>query len=114
MQYPTIGLKLSWVTMLDRAAKVLAQKYVYGLDNEVKSLRQVFSTAMTALAYCAVVELVHPPAQDHLIDYEERRTASAMRIEARDLSFAYPGTSRPAIKNIDLVIEPGTTLAIVG
>lgn len=100
VQYPEIGLKLSWVEMLDRVAGVLARKYLFGLESESKALQSVFSTAMTALAYCAVVDLVHPPAQDHLIDYEERRTASAMRIEARGLTFVYPGTSRPAIKDI--------------
>jgi len=36
------------------------------------------------------------------------------RIELRDLTFTYPGTSTPALENISLVVEPGQTLAIVG
>src|SRR5690606_17684431 len=38
----------------------------------------------------------------------------AGRIEFRDLTFAYPGTDRPALADINLVVEPGQTLAIVG
>ncbi|KZS90673.1 P-loop containing nucleoside triphosphate hydrolase protein [Sistotremastrum niveocremeum HHB9708] len=37
-----------------------------------------------------------------------------MKIEARNLSFAYPGATEPVLRNINLVIEPGETLAIVG
>ena len=36
------------------------------------------------------------------------------RIEFRNLTFTYPGASRPALKNINLLIEEGKTLAIVG
>ncbi|KAG8904991.1 hypothetical protein FRB99_000905 [Tulasnella sp. 403] len=37
-----------------------------------------------------------------------------MKIEARNLSFTYPGQSSPTLKDIDITIEPGETLAIVG
>lgn len=32
----------------------------------------------------------------------------------RNLSFTYPGATTPTLKNINIVIEPGETLAIVG
>lgn len=35
-------------------------------------------------------------------------------IEIRDLTFTYPGSSRPALKNINLKLEKGKTLAVVG
>lgn len=35
-------------------------------------------------------------------------------IYVRDLTFAYEESSRPALRNIDLEIKPGTTLGIVG
>ena len=35
-------------------------------------------------------------------------------IEFRDLTFAYPGTTRPVLERVSLRIEPGETLAIVG
>lgn len=49
-----------------------------------------------------------------LVDYEATRVSGGMRIEARNLGFTYPGTSRPVLRNINLVLEPGETLAIVG
>jgi len=41
-------------------------------------------------------------------------TKRGMAIEAKDLTFAYPGTHTPVLKNINLKIEAGETLAIVG
>ena len=35
-------------------------------------------------------------------------------ITFRDVSFAYPGSSRRALKHIDLTIYPGETVAIMG
>lgn len=32
----------------------------------------------------------------------------------RNLTFTYPGQAEPALKNINLTIEPGETVAIVG
>jgi ATP-binding cassette subfamily B protein len=36
------------------------------------------------------------------------------RIEIRDLTFAYPGATRPALANVTLTVPAGRTLAIVG
>ncbi len=36
------------------------------------------------------------------------------RIEFRNLTFAYPGTDRPALVDVNLVVEEGMTLGIVG
>jgi len=37
-----------------------------------------------------------------------------MAIEAKNLTFAYPGTCTPVLKNVNLKIDAGETLAIVG
>ncbi|HQM38285.1 MAG TPA: ABC transporter ATP-binding protein [Candidatus Bipolaricaulis anaerobius] len=39
---------------------------------------------------------------------------SSRRIEFRDLTFTYPGTARPALRDVNLVVEEGTTLGVVG
>ena len=49
-----------------------------------------------------------------MLDYEAYRLEGGMRIEARNVGFTYPGAEKPVLENINLVIEPGTTLAIVG
>jgi ATP-binding cassette subfamily B protein len=36
------------------------------------------------------------------------------RIEARHLTFRYPGRDTPALQDVSFVLEPGTTLALVG
>ncbi|MDQ3070728.1 MAG: ABC transporter ATP-binding protein/permease [Acidobacteriota bacterium] len=42
--------------------------------------------------------------------------ASGVRgaIEVRDLTFTYPGSTRPALDGVSFLVEPGQTLAIVG
>ena len=36
------------------------------------------------------------------------------RIELRAVSFAYPGAAQPAVEDIELVVEPGEVIALVG
>ncbi|KAG9009972.1 hypothetical protein FRB90_008054, partial [Tulasnella sp. 427] len=51
------------------------------------------------------------------VDYEPVQHPSGrrgMRIVARNLSFTYPGAKEPTLKNVNIVIEPGETLAVVG
>ncbi|MBR4125335.1 MAG: ABC transporter ATP-binding protein [Victivallales bacterium] len=36
------------------------------------------------------------------------------RIEFRDVSFSYPGAASPALRHVNLVIEPGQTIAVIG
>ncbi|WP_295146629.1 ABC transporter ATP-binding protein [Saccharopolyspora sp.] len=38
----------------------------------------------------------------------------AGEVEVRDVSFRYPGTDEPALRDISLKIDPGTTVALVG
>lgn len=42
------------------------------------------------------------------------KTAVEGRISLRDLSFAYPGSSEPVLRNINIEMRAGSTLAIVG
>jgi len=49
-----------------------------------------------------------------MIDYETERVPGGMRIEARNLSFTYSGAPEPTLHGINLVVERGETLAIVG
>ncbi|MCC7042887.1 MAG: ABC transporter ATP-binding protein [Acidobacteria bacterium] len=60
-----------------------------------------------------MLEVLDAPVADSL-------TVAAMaspgpgRIEARGLTFTYPGTSAPAMSDVSFVVEPGQTLALVG
>lgn len=48
------------------------------------------------------------------VDYERHRVPGGMRIEAKSLGFTYPGADKPTLHDINLSIEPGQTIAIVG
>lgn len=48
------------------------------------------------------------------LDYEEYRDSDGMRLEARGLSLTYKGADEPTIRDVNLSIAPGTSLAIVG
>jgi ATP-binding cassette subfamily B protein len=44
----------------------------------------------------------------------DRPAAIRGRVEARNLSFAYPGAARRALDEVSFVVEPGETLGVVG
>ncbi|TXT13138.1 hypothetical protein VHUM_01539 [Vanrija humicola] len=48
------------------------------------------------------------------IDYAEHRDSRGMKLEAKNLSFTYPGADKPTLHDINLTINPGEALAIVG
>jgi ATP-binding cassette subfamily B protein len=51
---------------------------------------------------------VHAPADPVAIP------AGPVRVELRDVTFAYPGAEAPVLHEVSLVAEPGTTTAVVG
>jgi ATP-binding cassette subfamily B protein len=57
--------------------------------------------------------ILNTPAE--IVDGPEARDTDVRGgIELRNLSYTYPGTERPILTGIDLKIEPGQTVAIVG
>jgi ATP-binding cassette, subfamily B, multidrug efflux pump len=56
-----------------------------------------------------------PPAIDNAAVTERGRAVPLdSAIEIRNLTFRYPATERPALRDISLRIEPGETVAIIG
>jgi ATP-binding cassette subfamily B protein len=81
----------------------------------IQQLSQVFDTYQQArVALDRITELLTEassiPAPEHPVD-PGRLTG---RIELRDVQFAYPTTGVEVLHGVDLVIEPGETVAIVG
>ncbi|PPD31554.1 MAG: lipid A export permease/ATP-binding protein MsbA [Methylomonas sp.] len=60
----------------------------------------------------SLFEVLDEPAEIDAGDFEIERTQG--RIEFKNLSFSYPGSEMPALCNINLTIEPGQTVALVG
>jgi ATP-binding cassette subfamily B multidrug efflux pump len=55
-----------------------------------------------------------PEVDDGAVTAEGRATVISGAIELRDLTFTYPGASRPALDHVSLRIEAGETAAFVG
>ncbi len=66
----------------------------------------------------AVAELVDTFERSETLDRTDSETTipepRAHAIRFRDLTFTYPQASAPVLRGLDLTIEPGTSLAIVG
>lgn len=94
------------------------------IQSFTKALEQTFQTIFYLAAFFEAttdpdtLELStrrgHVVTSGNLIDYEDVRIPGGVRIEAKDLAFTYPGADKPTLRNINLIIEPGETLAIVG
>jgi ATP-binding cassette subfamily B protein len=62
-------------------------------------------------------QLYSPPGAPPLPDGLTQRTSSSGtggRVELRDVTFSYEGAPRPALRDVDLAVEAGTTVALVG
>jgi ATP-binding cassette, subfamily B, multidrug efflux pump len=88
--------------------------YVSRFFQPIQELSQLYTTMQSAMAGGErVLSLLDTPP-----DVLDRPDASIMppingRVELRDVSFSYIEAA-PVLKNIDLTIEPGQTLALVG
>jgi len=47
-------------------------------------------------------------------DYSKQIEPASMSLEIKDLTFAYPNQDVPALKNIDISLDPGKKIAVVG
>lgn len=58
------------------------------------------------------------PSADQMIPYQTATNydghRKGMKIEARNLFFTYPGETEPVIRGLNLVVQPGEVVAIVG
>lgn len=90
----------------------------YQIQHDRRELLDGWQNIFLFAAYEAFIDWHADEARgSDLISYEDTRSrvgGQGMRLEARNLSFTYPGTSRPVVRNVSLTVEPGETLAIVG
>ncbi len=63
-----------------------------------------------------VLDLLAEPREmaDHPGEITVRKQTSAGRIRLQGVSFRYPGTEKEVLRGIDLEVEPGETIALVG
>jgi len=81
----------------------------------IQQLSQVFDTYQQArVALVRIEELVSEPSSVPVAEHPLDPGVLTGRIELRDVHFTYPNTAGEVLKGVDLVIEPGETVAIVG
>lgn len=83
------------------------------LPKPIRQLSDANSEILRGIAAAeSLFEVLDEPVEIDSGDYEIERCLG--RIEFKNLTFAYPGSERPALQNINLTIEPGQTVALVG
>ncbi|KAL1407289.1 hypothetical protein Q8F55_006710 [Vanrija albida] len=104
------------VTSLSLGAINLHQATAVALFSQVHQLsltyRDIWDATWWFSSFCALLDM-----QTHnmpTIDYKAHRDRQGMKLEARNLSFTYPGADKPTLHDINLTINPGEALAIVG
>ncbi len=88
--------------------------YTTQLLNGILGLTMLFQNISRGLAsWKRLKEVLHstPELKDGNFD---GGTNVHGQIEFRNVSFAYPGSDRPVLKNINLTVNPGETVAIMG
>ena len=88
--------------------------YTTQLLNGVMGLTMQFQTISRGLASWKRVEEVLHSQLDLKNGGFAGETVTKGQVEFRDVSFAYPGSSQVVLKNINLTIQPGETVAIMG
>ena len=101
-----------------------ANSLLRSVQQLIRNLGQAYQSVFFFAAFCEATQNPEEierrfrrrqiPFDVPLIDYEKVREEDGMTIQARHLGFTYPGTQKEVLKDIDLDIKAGETLAIVG
>ncbi|KAN0140055.1 P-loop containing nucleoside triphosphate hydrolase protein [Lactarius tabidus] len=90
------------------------QSIVYTISTLFITLQMAVQGVFLMGAFCASMEIepLLQPKKGSQVKYVS--TSGGMKIEARNLSYTYPGCSEPALRNVSFTLEAGETLAVVG
>ncbi len=83
------------------------------LPKPIRQLSEVSSTIQKGVAGAESIfeQLDEAPEVDHGTVDKDRVSG---RLEVQNLTFAYPGTDKPVLKDINFTVEPGQMVALVG
>ncbi|KAL5487862.1 hypothetical protein ACEPAI_5970 [Sanghuangporus weigelae] len=96
----------------------LYRNSVHSLLFNVRSLICSFERAFQSIFYMGAffaamnIEPRLNPEPGRAVKYES--TGKGMKIEARHISYTYPGSTKPTLKDVNFTVEAGETLVIVG
>ncbi|KAJ4472188.1 P-loop containing nucleoside triphosphate hydrolase protein [Lentinula aciculospora] len=87
---------------------------IYNFRNLVTTIGMAFQSVFLMAAWCASTELKPKLQPEHQDKVRYKSVSGGIGIQARELSYTYPGSSEPALKNVNFTLGAGETLAIVG
>ncbi|PFH52604.1 hypothetical protein AMATHDRAFT_74081 [Amanita thiersii Skay4041] len=90
------------------------QSLIYASRSLMTTLRMMFQGIFLMSAFCTSMKIqpqLKPKEQDTV---KYKATARGAGIKIRGISFSYPGCSEPALRDVNLELLPGESLAIVG
>ncbi len=83
------------------------------LPKPIRQLSEVYGNIQKGIAACeSIFQQLDEPSEEDPGEHVVERVAG--KIELRGLYFQYPGHEREVLRGIDLAIEPGETVALVG
>lgn len=89
--------------------------YLDAFFGPVQQLSQVFDGyQQSAVGLARLRDLLRTTTSTPLAEHPRPVDHIRGRIELRDVDFAYTGAEVPALRGVDLVVEPGETVALVG
>ncbi|RDB20513.1 Subtilin transport ATP-binding protein SpaT [Hypsizygus marmoreus] len=90
------------------------QSVVFACGNLIRTTKMAFQGIFLMSAFCASMKLKPrlQPKDEDMVAYNP--LPGGVSIEVSGLSYTYPGSSEPALKNINLSVAHGESLAIVG
>ncbi|EIW82494.1 P-loop containing nucleoside triphosphate hydrolase protein [Coniophora puteana RWD-64-598 SS2] len=90
------------------------QSVVFTVGNLLTTIRMAFQGVFLMGAFCAAMNIqprLDPPDEDAL---KYPTNSGGMKLEARHLSYTYPGSKDASLKDINFTLNAGESLAIVG
>ncbi|KAJ7179429.1 P-loop containing nucleoside triphosphate hydrolase protein [Mycena filopes] len=90
------------------------QSVILASRNLLATSRMVFQGIFFMSAFCAAQTLKPrlKPKEEDIVRYQT--SLNGATIQARNLSYTYPGSSEPALRDVNFTLQSGETLAIVG
>ncbi|KAJ4492865.1 P-loop containing nucleoside triphosphate hydrolase protein [Lentinula edodes] len=80
----------------------------------ITTMGMAFQSVFLMAAWCASTELKPKLQPEHQKRVRFKSVSGGLSIQARKLSYTYPGCSEPALKDVSFSLNAGETLAIVG